>query len=374
MTAIRRPVPRVPQVHANWELLEFDDGDLFWNNVHGRHRKVRKPGRLVRETLRRVDGVRTRAEIAGELVGAGLARGAGEIDCVVATFARMGMLVEAPETARPAWLDADLFGRFRTEIEWFDTFATERVGGYDYFARLRAARVGIIGLGAAGSLCAALLTAAGAGHLRLIDGDTVETSNLVRQLFYREDQAGAVTKVDAMAEYLRRFSRFTEVEPICAFVESPADARALLGGLDFVLLCADAPRFLLVRYVDEVCAELGLPYLNAFSNLVGPMFVPGVSPCFGCLEAHLRAEMGPDYDRVIKALQKPRPQAYPSFAPGPVQTGNLLSLECMGYLTNAWQPLTVGAVLRPGYGGAEATPLAARADCARCAPRPRPAA
>ena len=69
-------------------------------------------------------------------------------------------------------------------------------------ARLRAATVGIAGLGGLGSNVAVALTRSGVGRLILADCDRVEESNLNRQQYVRAD-IGRL-KTEALAEYLRR--------------------------------------------------------------------------------------------------------------------------------------------------------------------------
>lgn len=50
--------------------------------------------------------------------------------------------------------------------------------------QLLQAHVVIVGLGGLGSTAALYLTAAGIGHLTFIDGDSVEVSNLHRQVIH----------------------------------------------------------------------------------------------------------------------------------------------------------------------------------------------
>src|ERR1700756_2540166 len=74
-------------------------------------------------------------------------------------------------------------------------------------ARIRAARVAIVGCGALGSVQAEILARAGIGHLRLIDRDFVEASNLQRQFLYDESDAkDALPKAAAAARHLARIN------------------------------------------------------------------------------------------------------------------------------------------------------------------------
>lgn len=67
---------------------------------------------------------------------------------------------------------------------------------------LRSARVLIVGAGGLGCPAALYLAGAGVGTLGLVDGDTVENSNLHRQVLHRSKNVGKF-KVDSAIEYLR---------------------------------------------------------------------------------------------------------------------------------------------------------------------------
>jgi adenylyltransferase/sulfurtransferase len=66
------------------------------------------------------------------------------------------------------------------------------------------ASVLIVGVGGLGCPAAAYLAGAGIGTLGLVDGDTVEVSNLHRQILHTTDRVGLL-KVDSAIEHLRRY-------------------------------------------------------------------------------------------------------------------------------------------------------------------------
>lgn len=70
--------------------------------------------------------------------------------------------------------------------------------------RLKASSVLIIGVGGLGCPAAAYLAGAGIGTIGLVDGDTVETSNLHRQILHNTSRVGNL-KVDSAVEYLHAY-------------------------------------------------------------------------------------------------------------------------------------------------------------------------
>src|SRR5262245_45060353 len=75
----------------------------------------------------------------------------------------------------------------------------------------------VVGCGALGSVIADQLARAGVGHLRIVDRDFVETSNLQRQVLYDEqDVADQLPKAVAAARKLGRINSSIRIEPIVA--------------------------------------------------------------------------------------------------------------------------------------------------------------
>src|SRR5437773_11099021 len=83
-----------------------------------------------------------------------------------------------------------------------------RLYGDDGYARLRAARVAVVGLGGVGSWTAEALARSGVAELTLIDLDHVAESNVNRQV-----QALGVTLGQAKTEALRE--RIADIHPGC---------------------------------------------------------------------------------------------------------------------------------------------------------------
>ena len=82
-------------------------------------------------------------------------------------------------------------------------------------AEFPASRIALIGAGALGTVSAELLARAGAGFIRIVDRDFVESSNLQRQSLYdEEDVRRNLPKSEAAAAKLRRINSGIQIESV----------------------------------------------------------------------------------------------------------------------------------------------------------------
>ncbi|MDP3486724.1 MAG: ThiF family adenylyltransferase, partial [Bacillota bacterium] len=155
--------------------------------------------------------------------------------------------------------------------------------------RLSAARVGILGCGALGTVVAELLTRGGIGFLRIIDRDIVELSNLQRQtLFTEHDAKQRLPKAMAAQQRLGEINSEVCVE---AVVNDYAwhNALSLLSELDLIVDATD--NYLTRLTLNDACLELGIPWV--YGGALGTLgmtanFLPQ-GPCFRCLVRDLPA-------------------------------------------------------------------------------------
>jgi len=148
-------------------------------------------------------------------------------------------------------------------------------------ARLRTARVLVVGLGGLGSPAAQYLAAAGVGRLTLMDDDVVEASNLPRQPLYCEADVGQ-PKAVAAAGRLRRLNSGVEVVPLKARLTA-ANAAETVRSHYIVIDGTDthAARYALAAG----CRDAGVPMVHgAVRGFAGQaaLFPPGGS-CYRCL-------------------------------------------------------------------------------------------
>lgn len=115
---------------------------------------------------------------------------------------------------------------------------TEQLLGADAVERLRTSRVALFGLGGVGSFTAEALARAGVGHLLLVDGDNVASSNLNRQLVALHSTLGQ-PKADVMAARIRDISPAVRVDARRAFYLPESADDFDLAGFDYVIDAVD---------------------------------------------------------------------------------------------------------------------------------------
>ena len=141
--------------------------------------------------------------------------------------------------------------------------------------RLAAARVAVIGAGGLGAPALTYLAAAGVGEITLFDPDTVDATNLHRQVLFTEADLGR-SKAVAAAEHLRARSPQVTVRAVVETL-TPANALEQLAGHDLVL---DGTDNFPTRYLaSDACEILDLPLvwgsILAFSGQVSVFWGAG---------------------------------------------------------------------------------------------------
>ncbi|MFN0058709.1 MAG: ThiF family adenylyltransferase [Planctomycetota bacterium] len=151
-------------------------------------------------------------------------------------------------------------------------------------ARLRAARVLLVGCGALGTHIAQHLVRAGVGTLRICDRDYVDLDNLQRQVLYDEDDVRAQLPKAVAAE--RKLTRINSEVVIDARV-TDATAQTIHGLLEHIDLVLDGTDNFETRYLlNDACVEVGRPWVYGGCVATHGMVlavVPGETPCFACV-------------------------------------------------------------------------------------------
>ncbi len=153
--------------------------------------------------------------------------------------------------------------------------------------RLKQASALIVGLGGLGSPVALYLAAAGVGSLHLADFDTVDLTNLQRQIMHDGASVGR-PKVDSALDRLRALNPDIQLVAHRRALDEDSLAAAV-GAVDLVLDCSD--NFATREAVNAACVKAGKPLVSgAAIRLEGQLSVfdprRPESPCYHCLYGH----------------------------------------------------------------------------------------
>lgn len=145
---------------------------------------------------------------------------------------------------------------------------------------IRNSTVLVVGVGALGSVVALDLALMGIGKLVLIDNDTVELSNLNRQILFREEDIGR-SKVEAAKEFLEKLNPEVEINAYMNDMRSVdkevyQTSSAIVEGLD---------TFEARRWLNSMCVHLNKPLIHG--GLFGwwgnvQVIIPFETPCLEC--------------------------------------------------------------------------------------------
>ncbi|MGE8562536.1 MAG: HesA/MoeB/ThiF family protein [Acinetobacter bohemicus] len=155
--------------------------------------------------------------------------------------------------------------------------------GWDIEAqeKLKLANVLIVGCGGIGCTSAELLARAGVGQITLIDADTIEISNLQRQIAYVEENIGFY-KSEILAKRLKQINPHIRIESYSSKLDE-SNAEQLISTQDLVLDGCD--NFTTRYLVNQICTQLNVPLISASAiGFQGQLFmVEGDSACYECL-------------------------------------------------------------------------------------------
>lgn len=153
--------------------------------------------------------------------------------------------------------------------------------------RLKQSRVLIVGLGGLGSPVALYLAAAGVGELHLADFDTLDLTNLQRQIAHDTPSLG-LHKVDSLMARLGALNPHVQLVPCRSGLDADS-LDAAVERVDLVLDCTD--NFGIREAVNAACVKAKKPLVSgAAIRLEGQLSVfdsrVETSPCYHCLYGH----------------------------------------------------------------------------------------
>ena len=199
--------------------------------------------------------------------------------------------------------------------------------GADGQRRISESSVLLIGVGGIGCPAAAYLASSGVGRIVACDFDTVDETNLGRQVLYGPGHIGEL-KADVAAARLRKINPEIDVTAIterlsgAALAKAVADVNVILDGSDNF-----ATRF----EVNDACVEAGRRLISGSAiRLEGQLAVFGpdyaASPCYRCLYEEADESLGSCAGNGV-------------LAPIPGVIGTMMAVEALKFLAGVDSPM-----------------------------------
>lgn len=199
---------------------------------------------------------------------------------------RLCSLRKAPTRSTPEPQDEDPLwntcGLSRAGLQRFSRKLALQSFGVDGQRALMEARVVVVGAGGLGCPIAMYLSAAGVGHLTLVDGDTVDVSNLHRQVGFSSDFVGR-NKSEVLRRRCLDINNLVEIVVHTERVVSVDMASELGARHDLLVDGTDNPR---TRYIlNDAAVACGRPLVAAASvGLSGQIATYNDGgPCLRCV-------------------------------------------------------------------------------------------
>lgn len=215
--------------------------------------------------------------------------------------------------------------------------------------KLKQARVFIAGAGGLGCPVALYLAAAGVGHLRIVDKDVAERSNLNRQVLHWEGDIGK-EKVVSVEEKLFAVNPHISIETFCKVIDG-SNVSELVGDADLIVDAMDnyPTRYLLNRTAHEKGIPLIHGAIRGFDGQATTV-IPGKSACLSCIFPC-----------------EPPSEVFPVVGVTPGIIGMIQANEVIKYLTGAGDLLTDRLLVWNGMSSEmETLRFGKRCDCEIC--------
>ncbi len=173
------------------------------------------------------------------------------------------------------------FEKYDRQMLFWDAMQPTAVfeSNYRRQEKLAAAHIAVLGIGGIGNYFALSLAASGIGKITLVDNDTVELSNLSRQILFSHADIG-LPKTEAASRRLRLTNPDCHFEAFREMIDSKAALRSLLeriAPVDYLILSADQA-IQLPNWASDFRKEFNFKAVKCgymgYQGLVGPIFGP----------------------------------------------------------------------------------------------------
>lgn len=274
-----------PQVKPEHAPHRISGGKIRIGGVsYGIAAEIKDPSGAIWDLLSASDGTRSPDEIIDVVLRAHQGISEDTLRAALNKLLSSGYMENAEASDPPELTERDKerHDRGRRYFRWLDT--QPRFSTWEPQVALKRSKVTVVGVGGTGGAAAMALAASGVGTLHCVDPDTVELSNLNRQVLFTEDDIG-YPKVDTAVKRLSRLNSDINITGARLRMHCVEDFVALALDCDTLLVTADRPPAVRT-WANRACLSVGRQWVDAGYH--GPLvsvacYKPGKSACWECL-------------------------------------------------------------------------------------------
>lgn len=170
-------------------------------------------------------------------------------------------------------------GFFEEDIE----DRTRRYFGKENLQKIKNSTILCVGAGAVGNEICKNLGMLGVGHIKLVDFDIVNKSNINRCIFFRPGDHKNISKVKAVADRLPEIAPNTKVTPYEVRIE---EAPQEVYQVDLIIMALDNDYARYMLNYGNLMQEKTVPMINGAmgkSFIEAQIYHPGITACAVCL-------------------------------------------------------------------------------------------
>ncbi len=350
----------------------FGTGETVYVGGFGAVTEITDPTGSIRRLLELLDGTRTLPEVHRDLGKDFPEVTFDEITGAVGQFDEVGFLSDG-DASPDGLLEEHEVRRWERNINFFGSFARLADNKYAQQRKLRDCRVTLLGLGGLGSHVLLDIAAMGIGHVRAVEFDRVELSNLNRQILYRESDIGK-EKLGLAVERVRQFNPHIDIEPVDLRISSTQDVLDVIDGADVVISVADRPKMEIANWVNEGCVRRGIPLITGGLETQRAVYFTMIPGRTGCVECWRRQVFAVD-DVSRELLEEKRGRQIggdnAAFCPLVTMTTGFLIGELTRLVTGVAPPVAAGRLMElrfADYAISESERWSRDPDCPVCGP------
>ncbi|MFE2288893.1 HesA/MoeB/ThiF family protein [Streptomyces sp. NPDC059443] len=341
----------MPKPSLKSTIPSFKDESGINFRMAGEILTLEDPDGIVADLVGLLDGSRETTGVFTELTGRHPEVTREEFDQALADLDDARLLHDV-DASHEGLTDYDL-ERWSRSLGFFETYATLDRSKYAFQRGIRDTKVAMLGVGGVGSHVLMDLVAMGFRDIRIVDFDTVELSNLNRQVLYGEQYIGR-SKIERAAAWVKGYNSDVTLHTLEKKLMSADDVYEAVHDRDIVVAAIDRPKTRALTWLNEGCLRAGAALITGgvdTQRAVHFTILPGVSGCVACWKSAAHAADATSRD--IYLQQRTEEDAGLRFGEDMAAFDGLVALqtaflvgELIRLATGVSTPLSVGRMLQ----------------------------